>query len=111
MSQINLQITYFVWAPDSKVGDVMQKRKAVDSEHNEWMEARRADGILQFGGAILNKDEKLPLTVVPDIAGTLLIVKADSLEAARKLIEQEPYYKAGVWDTSDIKIGPVLSRA
>ncbi|KAH9915489.1 uncharacterized protein B0H18DRAFT_1041437 [Fomitopsis serialis] len=112
MSQSNLQMSYCAWAPDSKVGDAVEKRKALDSEHNEWFQARLADGsVLEFGGAILAKDEKLPLTGVPDIGGTLLIFKADSLEDARKLIEQEPYYKAGVWDTSDIKIAPILSRA
>jgi len=110
MSQINLKISYYVWAPDSKAGDIAQKRKAVANEHEEWIQARRADGTVQYGGAILVKDEKLPLTTAPDIAGTILIIKADSLEAARKLIEQEPYHKAGVWDTSDIKVAPVLSR-
>ncbi|KAH9833481.1 uncharacterized protein C8Q71DRAFT_773685 [Rhodofomes roseus] len=111
MSHANLTLSYYVWAPDSKAGDVVQKRQAILAEHTEWITARRADGSVLYGGAILAKDVKLPLASNPEIAGTILIVKANSLEAARKLIEQEPYYKAGVWDTSDLKVAPVLSRA
>ena len=41
---MNLQISYYVWAPDSKAGDVAQKRQAVLNAHTEWLQARRADG-------------------------------------------------------------------
>ncbi|TFY63538.1 hypothetical protein EVJ58_g3190 [Rhodofomes roseus] len=110
MSQENLTLSYYVWAPDSKAGDVAQKRQAILAEYTDWHTARLADGSVQYGGAILTKDTKLPLASNPEIAGTILIVKAASLEAAHKLVEQDPCYKAGVWDTSALKIAPVLSR-
>ena len=49
-----------------------------------------------YGGAILAEDTKLPLQSAPPIAGLMLIVKADDQSTARKFLEEEPYYKAGV---------------
>ena len=50
----------------------------------------------EYGGGVLTEDQKLPLTSEPELAGLMLIVKADNLEAARKFLEQDPFYKAGV---------------
>ncbi|EPS96624.1 hypothetical protein FOMPIDRAFT_88553 [Fomitopsis schrenkii] len=111
MSQANLQIVYFIWAPQSTAGDVESKRTANFDAHVAWLQARGAEGTLQYGGAILSEDQKLPLASTPEIAGLMLIVKANDLAAARKFLEEEPYYKAGVWDIANIKVAPVLSSA
>lgn len=115
MSQANLQIVYFIWAPQSTAGDVESKRTANFDAHVAWLQARGAEGTLreshlpslhpcmltraiapEYGGAILSEDQKLPLASTPEIAGLMLIVKANDLAAARKFLEEEPYYKAGV---------------
>lgn len=35
-------------------------------------------------------------------AGSLVVVKADSLEIATAILKSDPYYKAGVWDRYEI---------
>ena len=62
----------------------------------------------EYGGAILTEDQKLPLTSAPDMAGLMMIVKADDLAAARKFLEQEPYYKAGVVRLVSLYRWPIL---
>lgn len=43
-----------------------------------------------------------PLKHGEDFAGSLLVVKAQSEEAARAFIERDPYYRAGVWSNLDV---------
>ncbi|OYU14061.1 MAG: hypothetical protein CFE37_12865 [Alphaproteobacteria bacterium PA4] len=38
-----------------------------------------------------------PLLVDGVMCGSLLVVKADSAEAARAMLESDPYFAAGVW--------------
>lgn len=40
-----------------------------------------------------------PLKVGDETVGSLLVVEADDAAAARAIIEQDPYYAAGVWDS------------
>ncbi|KZT65391.1 hypothetical protein DAEQUDRAFT_768866 [Daedalea quercina L-15889] len=112
MSQVTLQITYYVWAPDSKATDAPNRLdQTISKEHAEHFQALRADGLVEHGGAVLTKDMQLPITSAPEFAGSMFILKADSLEAARKLVEEDPFYQTGVWDRDNIKVAPVLSRA
>ncbi|KAI0733767.1 hypothetical protein C8Q72DRAFT_554563 [Fomitopsis betulina] len=111
MSQANLEIVYYIWAPKSTAVDVSVKQTANFDAHVAWLKARAVEGTLKHGGAILTEDLKLPLTSAPEMAGLILLVKADDLAAARKFLDDEPYYKAGVWDNANIKVAPVLSSA
>jgi uncharacterized protein YciI len=36
------------------------------------------------------------------IDGSILVVRADSAEDARALLEGDPYYRAGVWERIDV---------
>ena len=47
MSQDNLRIVYYIWAPQSQAGDVSAKRKANFDEHAAWLKARQAEGTLR----------------------------------------------------------------
>lgn len=113
MSQANLEIVYYIWAPKSTAVDVSVKQTANFDAHVAWLKARGVEGTLsqsrshprilhadptvpEHGGAILTEDLKLPLTSAPEMAGLILLVKADDLAAARKFLDDEPYYKAGV---------------
>lgn len=42
-----------------------------------------------------------PLFEGERVAGSLLIFKADSPEQALEMAKQDPYYKAGIWDSME----------
>ncbi len=64
-------------------------------------EALARDDTLCLAGPIRDKNA--------GIVGSLLIVKADSAEAARLWLEQDPYHAAGIWQ--DIRIEPFKPAA
>ncbi|EPS96635.1 hypothetical protein FOMPIDRAFT_1018743 [Fomitopsis schrenkii] len=111
MSTGNLQILYYIYAPNSTAADFAEKSKTHLDEHVVWIKACAAAGTVRYGGAILTDDQKLPLTATPGTVGHTYIVKADDLAAARKFFEQDPYYKAGLFDNANIKVAPILSKA
>ncbi|WP_062230397.1 YciI-like protein [Aureimonas sp. N4] len=51
--------------------------------------------VLKFAGPFLGSDDK------PN--GSLLVVEADSLEAARALADQDPYAKAGLFSSVTVR--------
>lgn len=70
-----------------KAGDASGKiREAKLAEHFAHME-NVIDKVLVAG----------PLLEGGAVVGSLLVLKADSVEAAEDLAKQDPYYAAGVW--------------
>lgn len=65
-----------------------EKRKTHFASHLAGVEAKMA--ILKVAG---------PLKVGDETVGSLMIVEAEDAAAARAVIEQDPYYAAGVWDS------------
>ena len=61
----------------------------------EWLNGLNADGILKMAGPFLDADGKP--------CGSLVIVKADSIEDATALATQDPYAKAGLFEKVEIK--------
>ncbi|KAI0733781.1 hypothetical protein C8Q72DRAFT_555541 [Fomitopsis betulina] len=111
MSQTDIQIIYYIWAPNSTAADSAPKFKAAMDEHVAWIKGCAATGTVLYGGAILINDQKLPITTEPETAGLTYVIKADNLEAARTFFEQDPWFKAGAYDNANIKIAPMLSKA
>jgi uncharacterized protein len=63
--------------------------------HIEWLNGLNAEGKLAFAGPFLGEDEK------PN--GSLVVVKADSIEEAKALSAADPYAKAGLFASVDIR--------
>ena len=63
--------------------------------HVEWLNGLNAAGTLKIGGPFLDGDGKP--------CGSLVIVKADSIEAAAALAAEDPYAKAGLFEKVEIK--------
>ncbi|EJD35933.1 hypothetical protein AURDEDRAFT_175011 [Auricularia subglabra TFB-10046 SS5] len=59
---------------------------------------------LVFGGAIFSDDGS-------KMIGSSFCVKADSLDAAREIVERDAYYVNGVWDKERIIIAPFFKAA
>jgi uncharacterized protein YciI len=62
--------------------------------HLSWADS--LGGALKLAGPMLGADGGAPI-------GSLLIVETASLEAARELFAQDPYARAGLWASQDIR--------
>ncbi|OJT98991.1 MAG: hypothetical protein BGN83_22475 [Rhizobium sp. 63-7] len=63
--------------------------------HVEHLNKLNAEGTLKIAGPFLDADGKP--------CGSLVIVKADSIEAARAIADADPYTKAGLFETVEVK--------
>jgi uncharacterized protein YciI len=70
----------------------LQTRMGARQDHLAWV---AATGRLRLGGPFL--DDK------GDMAGSLMIIEAEDLEAARQFNRDDPYTKAGLWGSVDIR--------
>ncbi|SOC43384.1 hypothetical protein SAMN05892877_11181 [Rhizobium subbaraonis] len=73
----------------------LQLRLDTRPEHVAHLNRLNEEDKLAFAGPFLDADGK------PN--GSLVVVKADSIEAARALAEADPYAKAGLFATVDVK--------
>lgn len=73
----------------------LQLRLDTRPVHVAHLNRLNEEGKLAFAGPFLDADGK------PN--GSLVVVKADSIEAARELAEADPYAKAGLFATVDVK--------
>lgn len=63
--------------------------------HVEWLNGLNAAGTLKIGGPFLDSDGKP--------CGSMLLIAADTLEDAKALAAQDPYAKAGLFESVEIK--------
>ncbi|MGR9177857.1 YciI-like protein [Rhizobium leguminosarum] len=63
--------------------------------HIEHLNKLNAEGTLKIAGPFLDDDGKP--------CGSLIIVEAESKEAARALADTDPYAKAGLFESVDVK--------
>jgi uncharacterized protein len=73
----------------------LQVRMDTRPEHVEHLNRLNAEGTLKMAGPFLDGDGKP--------CGSLVIVNADSIEAARALADTDPYTKAGLFESVDVK--------
>ena len=73
----------------------LQLRVDPRPDHVAYLTDLNARGILKIAGPFLGADGKP--------TGSLVIVKADTLEEARALAEADPYAKAGLFANVEIK--------
>ena len=73
----------------------LQVRMDTRSVHVEWLNKINAEGTLAFAGPFLDADGK------PN--GSLVVVRADSLDDAKAISAADPYAKAGLFASVDIR--------
>lgn len=91
---------YLVQIPDHP--NALDKRLAVRAEHLKNISPKVQSGQVVMGGATLAKQPAEGEQ--PAMTGSVMIVKADSEEEVRKLIENDVYVKGGAWDIEKMKI-------
>ena len=75
--------------------DSLQLRLDTRPPHVEWLTSLNAEGKLAFAGPFLDADGK------PN--GSLVVVHAETIEDARALSAADPYAKAGLLASVDIR--------
>jgi uncharacterized protein len=73
----------------------LEKRMAERPAHVEFLKDLDAKGVLKMAGPLLGDDEK-PI-------GSLVVIAADSMDAARELAARDPYAIAGLFETTEIR--------
>lgn len=63
--------------------------------HVEWLNGLNAAGTLKIGGPFLDSDGKP--------CGSMLLIAADDLEAAKAIASQDPYAQVGLFAHVEIK--------
>jgi hypothetical protein len=75
--------------------DAQQLRTDTRPVHVEWLNKVNAEGMLAFAGPFLDPDAK------PN--GSLVVVKAESLDEAKAISAADPYAQAGLFASVDIR--------
>jgi hypothetical protein len=70
----------------------LETRMGARPDHLAWVQST---GMLRLGGPFLDE--------AGDMAGSLMIIEAADLEAARQFNRDDPYTKAGLWRSVDIR--------
>lgn len=73
----------------------LQIRLDTRADHVAFLNGLNADGKLAFAGPFLGEDGK------PN--GSLVVIEAQDIAAARALADADPYAKAGLFDAVEIK--------
>jgi len=89
--------TYVVWAPADPKPEVLERRTAVRPEHLKNVARLASEGTLKLGGPMTD-------AVSGDASGSLLVLEAESLEAAREIVKNDPYWTGDVWNKEKIDI-------
>lgn len=84
---------FALWCTDKK--DHLQVRMDTRPTHVEWLNGLNAEGKLKMAGPTLNAEGK-PM-------GSLVVVVADDQASAEALAAQDPYAKAGLFETVEIR--------
>ncbi|KAG5646824.1 hypothetical protein DXG03_002201 [Asterophora parasitica] len=89
---------FFVYAPDKKDVETHAKRYTVRQQHLKEIQPHIDSGIVQVGGMVVASEQTGGQAGQKKAEGSLLIIKAETLEKARDLIERDVYYTSGVYN-------------
>ena len=85
---------HFAFICQDKPG-ALQIRLDTRPEHLAYLDALNADGKLGFAGPFLDDDGKS--------VGSLVVVKAETIEEARQIAGNDPYAKAGLFASVEVR--------
>ena len=85
---------FVVIAKDGKDADALPRRMNVRPEHLEGIKALKANGNYCMAGAILDDEGKM--------CGSVMILQFETDEQFQEWYNNEPYVKAGVWQSIEV---------
>lgn len=72
----------------------LELRKATRPAHLAWIETLTPR--VKVGGPVLSDDGQTPI-------GSMLVVEAETLDAAKTLFTEDPYATAGLWKSTTVR--------
>jgi len=100
--------TFIVWAPYQTDAGALERRRTVRGSHIDNAHRLTDEGIIRAGGVVLASDSADAAPADRKFFGSCMILEAENLEAARKLIENDIFYTEGVWDKEKLEVLPIL---
>lgn len=102
---------YIVIAEDFADAGANARRFEVRERHLEQAQNGKRVGRIEMGGALLRRDFAdidQELGPGPHMAGSVLVLLAESIEDVRTRVLQDEYAQGHVWDVERVKIYPFL---
>lgn len=102
---------YIVIAEDYSDAGANARRFEVRERHLEQAQNGKRVGRIELGGALLRKDFSEideELGPGPHMAGSVLVVLAESIQDVKDRVMKDEYVQGRVWDVEKIKIFPFL---
>ncbi|KAG1904379.1 uncharacterized protein F5891DRAFT_42829 [Suillus fuscotomentosus] len=107
MSSTPSLLNFVVWAPDYTDEGALERRLAVRPAHLENAKKLINQGILRVGGGLLTPESVNAAAADIKFVGSCLIYEGETIDAVRKIVEEDLYYTADVWDKEKIVILPI----
>ncbi len=85
---------FLVLARDGTDPEAPARRLAVRPAHLDTARSLHESGTLRLGGALLNGGERM--------VGSAMLIEAEDEAAARALVEQDVYFREGVWTSYEV---------
>ncbi|KAF7984282.1 hypothetical protein HWV62_16144 [Athelia sp. TMB] len=98
---------FVVFAPDRTDAGCLERRLRVRPTHLAGAATMWDAGSMKLGGAMLTPESLT--TGEKTMVGSVLIIEAESLAAARAVVEADVYYTADVWDPEKLVIAPFVA--
>ncbi|KAL7952302.1 hypothetical protein V8C34DRAFT_299623 [Trichoderma compactum] len=98
-------LEYFIYAPAQSDSGMLARQTAAAEAHLAHANSLNATGNLDYGGPVLTASST---AANPTFAGSVFILKVESLEAAKKVVEDDAYYTGNVWDPKHIVVLPYI---
>ncbi|KAK7472956.1 hypothetical protein VKT23_001060 [Stygiomarasmius scandens] len=97
---------FLVYAPDKTEEGTFERRLTARPDHLVKAKENISSGFIRVGGALVSPDTYQ----LPDkkMVGSAFICEADNIEDVRKQVEDDVYYKNGIWDPEKIVILPII---
>lgn len=85
------------------------QRAEAQPKHIEGATPLIDSGQLSYFGVTLAKHAEPGKSHAPNIAGSTIVMEAESEQAVRDFLERDAYTKAGVWNVKEAQIWPFRS--
>ncbi|KAH7096279.1 hypothetical protein BKA62DRAFT_644531 [Auriculariales sp. MPI-PUGE-AT-0066] len=89
---------YLVTAPDCSDSGALSRRLSVRPTHFERANPLHERGVIQYAGATLDDEGKMN--------GSILVLRAHTLDDTRRCIEEDIYWEENIWDREKLTIVP-----
>jgi len=107
MSTISSSHKFILYAPDKTDDATFALRMSVRPAHAAAANEMISKGVIKVAGAMLTPSSVESGTAEQKMIGSMIIYEAENMDVVKKIVEDDVYYKSGVWDSEKIVILPL----